>query len=102
MNKELIGSVSINGLKLGHKAELGYWLDEAYWHQDIMTRAIKEIVEYAFRDLELKRLQARTFLFNPASRRVLEKNKFKTEGLMRKDTKKGNQYFNCYLLARVQ
>ncbi len=101
INKELVGAIDVNNVRFGHKAELGYWLGEEYWGKGIMSKVIKEIAGYAFRDLRLKRLQAHTFLFNPASRRVLEKNKFKLEGIIHRKIKKDKRYYDCYLLARV-
>ena len=49
-----------------------------------MTDVVRAYVDYAFRELKLKRLTAHTFAFNLASARVLEKNGFKLEGRLRK------------------
>ena len=57
-------------------AELGYWLAEPYWGQGIMTKAISQMVDYAFRTLEINRIFARPFGTNIASQRVLEKTGF--------------------------
>jgi RimJ/RimL family protein N-acetyltransferase len=54
-------------------AELGYWLAEPYWGQGIVTAAIYEIVEFAFKTYDINRIFARPFGNNLASQRVLEK-----------------------------
>jgi len=83
---KLIGCISADTLEPGttHKAEIGYWLAKPFWSRGIMTDAVRAYVDYAFRELKLKRLTAHTFEFNLASARVLEKNGFKLEGRLRK------------------
>src|SRR5947209_13961367 len=83
---KLIGCVSADTLEPGttHRAEIGYWLAKPFWGQGIMTDAVRAYVNYAFSELNLSKLTAHTFEFNLASARVLEKNGFKLEGLLRK------------------
>ena len=57
-------------------AELGYWLAEPFWGQGIVTGAVGEMVDIAFRDPGIERLFARPFGTNKASQKVLEKNGF--------------------------
>ena len=45
---------------------------------------------------------SKVFTFNPVSRRVLEKNGFELEGVLRKEAKKGNKYIDSYLMAKVK
>lgn len=61
-------------------AELGYWLAEPFWGKGIMTKAIREMVEFAFRTYDINRVFAKPFGTNIASQRVLEKAGFKFEG----------------------
>ena len=60
--------------------ELGYWLAEPFWGQGIISRAIKQIVNYAFETYDIDRVFARPFGTNIPSQRVLEKNNFILEG----------------------
>lgn len=60
-------------------AELGYWLAEKYWGKGIITEAVKQMVDFAFRTYDINRVFARPFSNNPASQRVLEKAGFKLE-----------------------
>ena len=59
-----------------HTAEIGYWLGEPYWHQGIMTKAVKLIVKYAFENYDLKIITAEIFARNKGSQKVLFKNNF--------------------------
>jgi len=97
----LVGGLGMHRIEHGHKAEFGYWLGEAYWGQGIMTAVIREFCCFAFREFRLKRLFAYTYLDNCASERVLIKNGFEKEGTLRKVIRKGNQYKDCHLYARV-
>lgn len=99
---EAVGSIGIHGIKMGHKASIGYWLGENYWGKGIMSKAVKEIVNYGFKELKLRRIFAYTFVFNKASMRVLEKNGFKFEGIVKKHIKKGDKFFDAHLFAKVK
>jgi RimJ/RimL family protein N-acetyltransferase len=85
-NDKLIGGIGADNLEVGttHEAEIGYWLARPFWGQGIMTDAVRAYVEYAFGELQLRRLMAHTFEFNIGSARVLEKNGFKLEGRLRR------------------
>lgn len=42
-------------------AELGYWLGEPFWRKGIMTRAVQQMCEEAFRRYKLVRIYAEPF-----------------------------------------
>ena len=58
--------------------ELGYWVAEPFWGQGIAVEACRAVLEYAFRELQPERMQARVIAGNDASGRVLEKLGFAT------------------------
>jgi RimJ/RimL family protein N-acetyltransferase len=53
--------------------EIGYWLGAPYWGHGYATEAARALIDHAFEDLGLERLEAGARVSNPASRRVLEK-----------------------------
>ena len=64
----------------GGGAELGYWLNEAYWGRGIATAAVRAITAHAFRaHTPLHRIYALSFAWNIASARVLEKSGYTFE-----------------------
>ncbi|HEX2082681.1 MAG TPA: GNAT family N-acetyltransferase, partial [Xanthomonadaceae bacterium] len=65
-------------------AELGYWLGRRHWGQGIMSRIVALFAPQAMEVLRLQRLQATVLDFNVASARVLQKNGFVEEGVMRR------------------
>ncbi len=66
------------------RAEIGYWLGEAYWGRGIVTEAVRAITEWAFDNFDLASIYAGVLEWNPASMRVLEKAGYKFEARLRK------------------
>ncbi len=99
-----VGSISI-GLQdkeLKYTGILGYWLGEEHWGKGIISEAISIITNHAFNELGLERVEARVFEFNAASIRVLEKNGFKKEGVLRKRIFKNNNLVDEYMFAKLK
>lgn len=84
-------------------AEIGYWLGEEYWNRGIMTDVVKEMVDYTFSHLPIRKLYASVFDFNKASQRVLEKAGFEKEGVLRQAAIKNGQIidFHYYGLIKI-
>ncbi|MGJ3508365.1 GNAT family N-acetyltransferase [Enemella sp. A6] len=61
--------------------EVGYTIDPAHANRGYATEALEAILEIAFNDLGLRRVEAGCFAMNTASRRVLEKAGMRLEGL---------------------
>jgi ribosomal-protein-alanine N-acetyltransferase len=68
-------------LQLGN---IGYFVDRAHNGRGYATRAVADVVQFAFGRGGLHRLEAGTLPDNYASQRVLEKNGFVRFGLARK------------------
>ncbi|MDF2803044.1 MAG: hypothetical protein K0S61_2947 [Anaerocolumna sp.] len=66
---------------------LGYVLAEEYWGQGLIPEAGKEIINFAFQELQLEILSVFHFSSNPQSKRVIEKLGFTYEGTLRKSVK---------------
>jgi RimJ/RimL family protein N-acetyltransferase len=98
----LVGGIGFEGVRLGHRAELGYWLAREHWGQGVMTEAVQKLCELGFRELGLVRIQATVFDFNLASARVLEKTGFSLEGVMRKHAFKGGKFVDVRMYARIR
>ncbi|MCB0563183.1 MAG: GNAT family N-acetyltransferase [Phaeodactylibacter sp.] len=79
--------------------ELGYWLGEGYWGRGIVSQTVKAIVRHAFEDLGLRRVYARIFSNNMASKRVLEKAGFQFEGMARQAVVKNEKVLDVFHYA---
>lgn len=80
---QVIGSIGLSNVVWGVfcSAFLGYKLDKDYLNRGHMTMAVGMVTEYAFRELNLHRIEANVMPSNKPSLKVLENNKFENEGL---------------------
>lgn len=83
-------------------AALGYWLGRAHWGQGRMTAIVAAFAPWVMRQLGLQRLEATVVDFNLASARVLEKNGFVQEGVMRRAVCKAGRVHDLRLFARLR
>ena len=74
------------------QAEVSFWVTADRWGKGYMSEAVRSVVKYGFTTLNLNRLYAYHMVRNPASGRVLEKNRFTKEGVLRQRVKKWNKY----------
>lgn len=79
----LIGAMGLRFDWQNQSAELGYWIGKPYWNQGYATEAAQAVLEYAFRQRNLNRVEARHMTKNPASGRVMQKIGMTYEGTLR-------------------
>ncbi|WP_285395906.1 GNAT family protein [Lysinibacillus sp. fls2-241-R2A-57] len=65
---------------------IGYFLAEDYWSKGIATEAVKILVKFLFEEVNVNRIQADVMPLNETSKKVLLKNGFLKEGLLRQAT----------------
>ncbi len=80
-------------------AELGYWLAEPFWGQGIMTKAVLQMVDYGFKNLDINRIFARPFGSNIGSQKVIEKAGFVLEGKFKDTIYKNGEYLDELIYA---
>ncbi|GIP22691.1 GNAT family N-acetyltransferase [Paenibacillus sp. J22TS3] len=82
----VIGSISLSNIARGAflSCHMGYRLDAAELNQGYMTEAVRCVVDLAFRELGLHRIEANIMPRNEASLSVVRKCGFQSEGLARK------------------
>lgn len=83
-------------------AEIGYWLGRQYWGRGIATAAVSTFTPWLFDALDLLRVEACVFSFNPASARVLEKCGFVLEGRLRNGIFKAGIVADRLIYGRVR
>ncbi len=97
-NSELVGSIGITpqaGWR-NHIAEIGYWLGEDYWGQGIASAALKEMVHQVFAAKQYSKLFAPVLEPNKVSMKVLEKNGFVLEGILKQEVTKDGQRYDVH------
>ena len=97
----MVGGVGFKELVKGHRCDIGYWLGRPYWGQGIMTSVVRAMTEFAVREWNLVRVSAHVFSTNAASAQVLKKAGFEYEGRLKKCLKKGEQFLDAKVYARI-
>jgi ribosomal-protein-alanine N-acetyltransferase len=77
------GEINLNSLQRGpfQNAYVGYWIDEARAGHGYMPESVVVVTKFAFEDLRLHRLQIAIIPRNSNSRRVVEKLRYREEGV---------------------
>jgi ribosomal-protein-serine acetyltransferase len=83
-NGVIVGVIGFNELNLMNKtAQIGYWLGVGYQGSGLMTRAAAAMINYAFNELKMHKVEIRAASGNKKSRAVPERLGFKQEGSIR-------------------
>jgi len=94
------GLVEVRDIDREHsQGELSFWLTAEAWGRGYMSEVVQAVVRYGFEGLGLNRLYAHHMLRNPASGRVLEKNGFQREGMLRQRVRKWGKFEDVALWA---
>jgi ribosomal-protein-alanine N-acetyltransferase len=77
------GEINLNSIQRGpfQNAYIGYWMDEAMAGLSYTPEAVAVLVQFAFEELGLHRVQISIIPRNSASRRVVEKLALRDEGV---------------------
>jgi ribosomal-protein-alanine N-acetyltransferase len=87
---KLIGTICLfNFAKEHYRGELGYLLHPAHHGKGIMQEAVKPVLDYGFKQLQLHTIEANVNSDNEASIKVLVRNKFVREAYF-----KENYFYN--------
>lgn len=102
-NEKLIGTGGFLWWSIENsKAEVGYVVSNRYWNKGIATEALGRILEFGFEIMQLERIEARCFVENTASERVMQKCGMKLEGILRSSMYLKGAYrsFKLYSILR--
>jgi ribosomal-protein-alanine N-acetyltransferase len=82
----IIGRCGLHNWNTDHRrAEIGYVMeDERFKQKGLMGEAVKAVIDYGFRDLNLHRIEALVADYNVPSLKLLEQHAFVREGILRK------------------
>ncbi|MBM7587336.1 ribosomal-protein-alanine N-acetyltransferase [Bacillus pakistanensis] len=99
-SNKIIGSCGFNILDFQNaKTEIGYEINKHYWGKGYAPEAINCIIEYAFNDLNLNRIEAKVEPENFNSIKVLRKLNFLFEGTMRKVERSKGRFIDLNLYS---
>lgn len=99
----LVGCIGLNDICPPHrKASLGYWLDRSHQDRGIMTRAARQVIAYAFNELQLNRMEILCASRNYRSRGVAQRLGFHPEGVLRDYHYQHGQYVDMLLFSMLR
>ena len=78
----MLGGITLGNVRRGaaHMGTIGYWMGEIHSGKGYMTEILSSVIDYAFDELALHRLEAACLEHNEASKAVLKKVGFQVEG----------------------
>ncbi len=80
---EIVGNCSFNTINYDTlTAEVGYWLSQAHQGKGIMTRVVTTLIDMAFNELGMEKVQLAAAKDNTASRAVAERVGMTLEGII--------------------
>jgi RimJ/RimL family protein N-acetyltransferase len=82
--------------------EIGYWLGEPFWGRGVATEVARALTELAFALPGVSRAFAGVHADNPPSMRVLQKNGFEREGVLRRSAMKDGSAIDRVLWAKIR
>jgi ribosomal-protein-alanine N-acetyltransferase len=102
-NGAIVGTINVSDVVRGpmQLANVGYWVAREHNGRGLATQAVADVIEFAFGDAGLHRLEAGTLPDNLASQRVLEKNGFERFGFARKLLFIGGEWTDHVLFERL-
>ena len=103
-NAQLMGALNMTNVRYGpaKTATVGYWIGPDFARQGFMSEALQLVVDFAFDELDLSRIEAACLPENEASRGVLEKVGFKHEGVAQSYLQIAGRWRTHVLYARLR
>jgi len=81
---EMAGQIEYNYLDWNNrKTEIGFWLGESFQGKGLVTKSCRVLIDYAFNELNLNRVEMRCGVENKKSRKIPEKFGFREEAVAR-------------------
>ncbi|MCD7883366.1 MAG: GNAT family N-acetyltransferase [Lachnospiraceae bacterium] len=100
----IVGSISVEQKSDIYikDTEIGYMLLSEYHGKGIMTEATRQICKLAFVELDIERITGNVFSPNIASQKVLLKNNFELEGIMKKAIYKNGNIADLHIYGKCK
>ncbi|MCP2328910.1 ribosomal-protein-alanine N-acetyltransferase [Hamadaea flava] len=100
---EIVGMISLTAIERGpvQGAHLGYWVAQSANGRGVGSAAVAAVLDLAFGELGLHRLEAGTLLHNAGSQKVLLRNGFEEIGVARRYIRIAGQWQDHLLFQRL-
>ena len=99
---DLVGTINLGNVEESClMSDTCYMLSPKFWNRGIMTEVLNAVLDYAFNDIGLNRVQAEVFEGNDASSKVLKKCGMVLEGIARQRYYKNEEFIDTALWAII-
>lgn len=91
----LIGEVRLQNIRwFNRKAEISIVLLPEFREKGLGAKALKGLIDYAFKSMNLHRLEAEIYEYNTAAQKLFERLGFQKEGLLREARFTAGRYYH--------
>lgn len=99
---ELIGTIGTHKIDwLNRKVEIGYWLASRFQGRGIVTAACRALIDHAFREWKLNRVEIHCAAGNEKSCAIPERLGFQFEGVLREAQLVSGEYHDIRVYAML-
>lgn len=103
LNDEFAGVISWFHLdKHSRRMEIGYWIAAKFEGSGIITRSCKMLIDHAFDELDLNRIEIRCATENVRSRAIPERLGFKLEGVLRESEWRHTRFYDMAIYGLLR
>lgn len=98
--EKLIGAIGFHFYNpRSQGTEIGYWIDQNHTGKGIITRACRRMIDYAFEEVDLYRVEVRCAVDNAPSCNVIKRVGFAHNGVLRQSFKSGDKLMDMNLYS---
>ncbi len=102
-SKKVIGTCGfLNFEKAHNRIEIGYDLTPKYWGKGVMKEALTCIIHFAFKTMNINKIEAKVEPQNISSIKLLEKLDFYKEGVLRQHEFEKGQYVDLAMFSQLK
>jgi ribosomal-protein-serine acetyltransferase len=102
VDERIVGEIGFHRVDWQNRStSIGYWLASAAQGRGTMTRAVRALVDWAFRGWKLHRVEIHAAPENARSRAVIERLGFTEEGTLRCAERIGERYLDSVVYSML-
>jgi ribosomal-protein-serine acetyltransferase len=99
----IVGVIGFHGVDwMNRRATIGYWLAEAAQGKGLMTNAVRALLDFAFGEWDLHRVEIQAAPGNRRSCAIAERLGFREEGRLREAGRVGDRYLDLVVYGLLQ
>lgn len=104
VNEQFAGCIGITPgeFEYSRSGEIGYWLNSHFWGQGVMSKAILQICDDAFKSSNLNRIFGAVFTGNTGSIKALTKCGFEAEAILKQAIYKDGVFYDSHIFSKLK